>query len=501
VNTRDHKILIADKRKNQKRLARKQYSDQPAPMFKPVNIRYEISERQRAIGFGGIGAIHTLVDRLGLAKILDDQLHLLKFHLPYHESDHVLNMAYNVMTGGTYLEDIERLRQDGTYTKSLGADRIPDPTTAGDFLRRFESNDLDQLQESINQARRRVWDRQKRSFREKAIVDFDGTIAATTGECKQGMDISYDGQWGYAPLAATLAGTKEVLYLVNRSGNQPSNAGAGPWMEKTLALVEPHFEEVWMRGDTDFSLTKYFDRWDERAWFVFGYDAKQNLISQAEELPSPCWQTLTRPARYQIQTQPRQKPENVKERIVREREYENIRLQSEQVAEFEYQPTHCQKSYRMVVVRKNLSVEKGEKRLFDEIRYFFYITNERSLSAPEVVFFANDRGDQENIIAQLKSGIGALHLPCDDLLSNWAYMICAALAWNLKAWYGLMVPDKATGWQIVKMEFKRFLRSFIFIPCQIITGGRRLTFRILTYTDQLRTFLKTYEVIRDLCLT
>jgi hypothetical protein len=80
-------------------------------------------------------------------------------------------------------------------------------------------------------------------------------------------------------------------------------------------------------------------------------------------------------------------------------------------------------------------------------------------------------------------------------------MICAALAWNLKAWYGLVVPDKATGWQIVKMEFKRFLLSYIFIPCQIITGGRRLKFRILTYTDQLRTFLNTYDAIRGLCLT
>ena len=501
MHIRNHKILTSDQRKNQKRLARRHYSDQPLPMFKPVNIQYEVSARQRAIGFGGIGAIHTLVGQLGLPEVLDDQLHLLKFHLPYHESDHVLNMAYNVMTGGTCLEDIERLRQDETYTKALGAERIPDPTTAGDFLRRFDEEGLDQLQEAINQVRRRVWDRQGHSFRQKAIVDFDGTIAATTGECKQGMDISYDGQWGYAPLAATLAGTKEVLYLVNRPGNQPSNSGAGPWMDKTLDLVASHFEEVWLRGDTDFSLTKYFDGWDQRAWFVFGYDAKPNLVAQAEALPKSSWRPLDRPDRYPIKTQPRQKPENVKERIVREREYENIRLQSEQVTEFEYQPTHCQKSYRMVVVRKNLSIEKGEKRLFDEIRYFFYITNNPILSAQEVVFFANDRGDQENIISQLKSGLGALCLPSNDLRSNWAYMICAALAWNLKAWYGLMVPDKAAGWQIVKMEFKRFLRSFILIPCQIITGGRRLTFRILTYTDQLRTFLKTYEAIRGLCLT
>ncbi len=470
-------------------------------MFKPVNLVYEISGRQRALGFGGIGAIHTLVNRLGLDDAINDKVKLLQYHLPYHESDHILNMAYNVMTGGTYLEDIERLRQDATYTKSLGADRIPDPTTAGDFLRRFDLLDLEQLQEVINQTRQKVWKRQKDSFRKEAILDVDGTIAPTTGECKQGMDISYDGQWGYAPLVITLAQTKEVLYLVNRPGNQPSNTEAAPWMDKALDLAAPHFDIIWMRGDTDFSMTKHLDRWDERAQFVFGYDAKPNLNALAEELSESQWTPLIRPARYEVKTEPRQKPENVKERIVREREYKNIRLQSEQVAEFEYQPTHCKKSYRMVVVRKNLSIEKGDQRLFDEIRYFFYLTNNHTRTASEIVFFANDRGDQENIVAQLKSGIGALHLPCGDLLSNWAYMICAALAWNLKAWYGLLVPDKTTGWQIVRMEFKRFLLNYIFIPCQIITGGRRLKFRILTYTDQLRTFLNTYEAIRGLCLT
>ena len=470
-------------------------------MFKPVNLFYEMSGRQRALGFGGIGAIHTLVNRLGLDEALNDKVQLLRFHLPYHESDHILNMAYNVMTGGTCLEDIERLRQNETYTNALGAERIPDPTTAGDFLRRFDRTDLDQLQEAINQTRQKVWKQQKAPFREEAILDVDGTMAPTTGECKQGMDISYDGQWGYAPLVITLAQTKEVLYLVNRPGNQPSNTEAAPWMDQALKLVAPHFAKVWLRGDTDFSLTKHLDRWDERAQFVFGYDAKPNLNALAEELSQSPWTPLNRPARYPVKTKPRRKPENVKERIVREREYKNIRLQSEQVAEFQYQPTHCKKSYRMVVVRKNLSVEKGEQRLFDEIRYFFYLTNNRTMTASEIVFFANDRGDQENILAQLKSGIDALHLPSGDLLSNWAYMICAALAWNLKAWYGLLAPDPATGWAIVRMEFKRFLLSYIFIPCQIITGGRRLKFRILTYTDQLRAFLKTYEAIRGLCLT
>jgi len=137
VKKTDHKILARDKRKLHKRLARKFWSDQPKPMFAPANIHYEMAERSRAIGFGGIGAIHTMVTRLGLDQAINQNVPLLKVHVPYFESDHVLTIAYNGMTGGTCLEDIDRLRDDTSYTYSLGADRIPDPTTAGDFLRRW----------------------------------------------------------------------------------------------------------------------------------------------------------------------------------------------------------------------------------------------------------------------------------------------------------------------------------------------------------------------------
>jgi Transposase DDE domain group 1 len=496
VKKADHKILTRDKRKLQKRLARKFWSDQLKPMFGPANIHYEMAERGRALGFGGIGAIHTMVNRLRLDEAINQNLSLLKVHVPYFESDHVLNIAYNVMTGGTCLEDIDRLRDDTSYTTSLAAERIPDPTTAGDFLRRFEASDIEALQETINQARRQVWAIQPDWFRAEAILDVDGTDAITTGECKQGMDISYKGIWGYAPLIISLANTKETLYLVNRPGNATSSSEAGPWIDRAIDTVASVFEKVWLRGDTDFSLTEHLDRWDQRVSFVLGYNAYANLVEQAEALTRKAWRRLDRPARYGVQTKPRRRPDNIKEHIIHQRGYKNFRLESEQVAEFDYRPGNCQKTYRMVVVRKNLSVEKGETRLFDEIRYFFYITNDRTLSPQQVVLFANERCDQENVIEQLKNGVNALRMPSDHLLSNWAYMVMAALAWNLKAWFGLLAPDAAVGQQIVRMEFKRFLLSFILIPCQVIRTGRRLLFRVLTYTRHLRPFFETFDFIR-----
>jgi hypothetical protein len=245
-------------------------------------------------------------------------------------------------------------------------------------------------------------------------------------------------------------------------------------------------------------LTSNFDRWDERVGFVFGYDAKKNLVDSAEALSESQWQLLQRPPRYEVKTQKRQRPENVKERVVKQREFENIRLSSEQVAEFDYRPGHCKKTYRMVVVRKNLTVEKGECRLFDDVRYFFYITNDRAMSMQEIVFFANDRCNQENVIGQLKSGVNALRMPSDGLVYNWAYMVIAALAWNLKAWYGLVTLVPAARRDILRMEFKRFLVSYIQIPCQIVKTGRRLIFRILGHSKILETFFSTFDRIRQL---
>jgi hypothetical protein len=499
VNKRNHKILRRDKKNLEKRLERRHFDDQPEPMFKDSNIVYEIGDRTRVIGYGGIGAIHKMVCKLKLDVGINDRIELLKIHVPYHESDHVLNIAYNVLSGGTCFEDIDRLRNDETYMNALGATRIPDPTTAGDFVRRFVSvSSVVELQETFNTQRKKLWMLQNQSFRKEAIIDVDGTIAGTLGECKEGMDISYKGIWGYAPLIVTLANTNEELYLVNRPGNRPSSDQAAEWIDRAISLVGPVFQKVWIRGDTDFSLTENFDRWSEKVSFVFGYDAQPNLVGLADELPKAAWKRLNRPPRYEVKTEERKRPDNVKEQIVREREYKNIRLNSEDVAEFDYQPTHCKKTYRMVVVRKNLTVEKGEQRLFDEIRYFFYITNDREMAKEEVVFFANDRCNQENVIGQLKSGVNALRMPSDGLISNWAYMVIAALAWNLKAWYGLVTQSPSARRDILRMEFKRFLISYIQLPCQIVNTGRRLVYRILTYSKHLETFFATFDYIKQL---
>ena len=308
----------------------------------------------------------------------------------------------------------------------------------------------------------------------------------------------------YHPLVVSLANTGEVLSIVNRSGNRPSHDGAASYLDRAIALCRRGgFGDVLLRGDTDFALTSNFDRWDDDGVrFVFGYDASATMRRYAEDpqaLHEDGYRELERRAEEAFAKKKRRaRQPRVKEQLVRENGYRNIRLKSEDVAEFVYQPRRCKREYRFVVVRKNLSVERGEQLLFDDIRYFFYVTNDDEMPVEQVVRHANRRCNQENLIAQLKSGVRALHAPVNTLNANWAYMVMASLAWTLKAWMALSLPI-APRWQSkhrverddwLRMEFRTFVSGVINIPAQVVLTGRRLLIRLLAYRPQLHVLLR-----------
>src|SRR5262245_35702823 len=365
VKTIPHRHHAAGKRKIRRRLGTPVTAPRPDPVFTAPNIHYESATKTQAIAYGGIGAIQLLIRKLGLAAAIDERLHLLKYHLPYHESDHVLNFAYNALCQGTCLDDIELRRHDVVFLDALGADRIPDPTTAGDFCRRFTAEDVELLQDVFDQTRVKVWQQQPSAFFDEAILDVDGSLVATGAGCKHGIDIAYDGTWGYHPLILSLANTGEVLSIVNRPGNRPSHEGAADQLDLAILLCrEAGFRRISLRGDTDFTQTTRLDAWDaEGVTFLFGIDAMPNLKALAEDLPASDWVELQRPPRYAAEGKPRKRPERVKDRIVRERGFETLTRLREDVAEVSYRPTACQESYRLIIVRQTIMVEKGQLRL------------------------------------------------------------------------------------------------------------------------------------------
>ena len=202
-----------------------------------------------------------------------------------------------------------------------------------------------------------------------------------------------------------------------------------------------------------------------------------------------------------MKTKRRRRPDNVKQQVVEAREFEDLRLVAEHVAEFRYRPGKCRKDYRIVVVWKDLEVHQGQRKLFDKDRCFFYITNDWDSSAAEIVFDANGRCNQENLIAQQKSDVRSLTAPLDTLNSNWAYMVIAALAGSLQAWAALLVPvhprwreqHEREKRQLLRMDFSTFRQAMLNIPAQIVRSGRRLVYRLLGWNRWQEAFFRLHE--------
>ena len=473
-----------------------------SPIFQPKG-------RHEGIVHGGVPVMNSMLARLGFAQAINGALNLFKVRRGYAESDHVLSIAFNPLCGGQTLDDIELRRRDSSYLKALGLRAIPDPTTAGDFCRRFDEAAIYKLQDAANEIRAHVWKQQPSDFFDCARIDADGVFVPTGSECAEGVDWSgHKCDWGYHPLVVSLSKTQEPLFLVNRTGARPSHEGAAAVFNRSITLcIGAGFRSALLRGDTDFSQTAFLDAWDDMkiVKFVFGFDASPKLVAIAGDLGDDQWSLLSRDEHIVDEDDQRAKLHRHKDDIVIEREFRKLELGSEHLAEFSYQPGACDRAYRVVVVRKTILVTKGIESLFPETRYFFYISNLEGVSAREIVREANQRCNQENLNSHLKSGVHALRAPLKTLNSNWAFMVMTSLAWSFKAWYAMLMPiaaqtadsDRAVAKRLLTMEFRTFVNNLMAVPVLVIESGRRLLLRLLTESPWTPHILRAAVEFRE----
>jgi hypothetical protein len=433
-------------------------------------------EPSDATPYGGLALAAGLVRSLGLAQDLNRELSLLSSHRPFHESDHVLTHVYNLYAGGTCIEDIADLQTSEPVRRMLGAERIPDPTTAGDFLRRFDAGALKALDRVIDRAQEKVWRRRygKRKA-ERAIVDLDSCVRPVYGDQKEGTDFTYQGSFGYHPLVISLAGTLECLRLINRSGNTASADGSESHLRELFPMLGRHFKQVIVRGDSAFAKQAIFDACEEAGHcFAVVSPQQQNFASLFEALPDEQWKPY-RPHEEKTVPRSRQRkrgPNYRRERAL-SRNKRDLQLKKQWIAEIPYRPERSDRSYRLIARYQEIE-EHEQGHLFRLTRFRFVLSNlPPSVSAEEVMDLTYQRCDQENLIEQLQSGVTALRMPTGGLLSNAAFMTCARLAHNLKPWLAqLALPPETMRW-----EWKRFRRAFVYAAARVVHTARQVHVR------------------------
>ena len=446
----------------------------------------EVDERSEVTPYGGLAIATAFLRRFKVADAIDRHVKVLLLHLPYHESDHVLAQVLNLYVGGTCIEDVANLQHSEAARRIIGACRIPDPTTSGDFLRRLHEKEhqLPGLRSAVDEVQAAVWRRLRRGRgrcdEAWSIVDVDGHVKPLYGVQKEGAEL-YKSTWCYQPLVVSLAGTGECLAIRNRPGNVRSSDGTAGVLDQVLPRVRERGGQILVRGDSD------FDRGDVRAacdragaYFAFVGRAFQDRPKLVEQIPESAWKPFrTRAHRERVVRRQRpsyvsrRKKPNRRRQRARARRFTEKQLIKQWMAEV-LQTDVDGKPYRLVIRRQLIEHRQGQRVLFDEYRYRYIVTSlPASVSTQDVIDLTYERCDQENVIEQLGSGLAAWRMPVAEFDGNSAWLEIARLAWNLGKWIALLALPA----EVVRWEWKRFRQAFVYAAVQVIRRSRQIVLR------------------------
>ncbi len=461
-----------------------------APQLRLPKIHAELEDSD-STALGGLALAARLLSKLGAHRIFSDHLQLLRVPKRYCDSDHVISQILNLYAGGSCLEDLSRLQCSAPVRHLLGASCIPDPTTNGDFLRRFGEEHLSALDLAADDLQRAAWKLARgRKTQKLGVVDLDSHIHPVYGDKKEGADFSYKGPFAYHPLIASLAGTGEVLRAINRPGNVASAEGAADCLREIFPLLEERFQSVLVRGDSAFAQQSIYEACEEAGSFFAVVSPQQvNFTRIAEEVPKSGWKTF-RAKEKRHSEGCRKTRKNLRQKRALERKKRNLQLKKQWVAEVDYRPARSAMTYRLIIRKQKIRVAGEDGALFDEYRYRYVLSNlPKSIPAEKVVRLTYERCDQEKVIEQLKNGVSAFRMPLGQMDANSAFLKLGALAHNLKAWLSLIVLPK----ECVRWEWKRFRYTFVYAAARVIRTGRRVVVRFVSgdrYSEHIARALR-----------
>lgn len=447
-------------------------------------LHLESDPRGEMTHYGGLVLAQQFVRQFRIAQRVDSALSLFKRHAPYHESDHVLALAYTLYADGRCLEDQAALQGSEAIRRLVGACRIPDPSTAGDFLRRFKSaQDLAQLSGVVDGIQEAVWSklaraRRRRKKHEFALVDLDGHIKPLYGVQKEGADFSYNRRWSYQPLVVSLGGSGECLKVVNQPGSARPSDAAAKALKEVLPQVKRHFRNALVRGDTDFDRSDIFNAvMDEGAYFAICARVYANRAALAEAITEGNWKPFVPRAEREERSGSLRhgRTANWRRQKAAERGYRRLRTVKQWVSEIAYQPHGLDSACRMIVRRILIEESDGQGALFTHYRYRLVLSNlPRSYTPGQIIDLTYQRCDQENVIEQFGQGIAGWRMPVAEFMGNSAWLQIARLAWNLGKWIAQIALPR----EVVRWEWKRFRRHFVYIAAKVLKKGRRLVVRL-----------------------
>ena len=460
------------------------------------------NKRSPLIGYAGIVPVRNLISKLDIASIIDNHVSVLKRHKPYFESDHILNFVYNFLTGGEVINDIERLQESEGVLRILGTESIPDPTTAGDFLVRFDEKDIGAFQTSLDEIQDTAFSLLDPKRKKQATIEHDSSLHEVYGEKKEGADYSYEKIYNYNAQYITLAETGDVVHQELREGNRYSSYGLAKILPGIFDRVGRHFTHLRYRADSasyDKAIVKVCEQ--KGVEFYISADQTQKLMKEIQNIEEGAWKCFRRKNLSTGDMKPlvkkRKKRKNHKKTILEKRKPNRKRKGKPQIASLLYQPVGWEKPYRFVVKRTEVLDKHGQLYFEDGLCKYIYhivVTNNYHASDSRVMHIAQGRANQENLIKDFKYGLGLSHVPTGFFLANRIYFKIAALAWNIKTW---MLNLLAIGDGAV-LRFKRFLYLWIYQACTVSKTGRNTVVLRMDAGEYYTRYSKALDAIAKL---